>query len=245
MTNRTVLAVDDDPKILTVVSEYLTEDGYKVHTATSGKEALEKIKAHDISYVLLDLVLPDMDGLSVMREIQANTNIPVIVVSGKGDATDKIVGLELGADDYVSKPFHLRELVARIKSVLRRSEQEQPQPEAEKGEESRIIEFDGWVMDTAKFELKSPKDKSVKLTTSEFQLLQTLAEAGNRVMSRERLFEITRNDNYDSFDRAIDIQIGRLRKKLDDDPRDPHYIKTVRGIGYMFVADVKKRAYKK
>ena len=242
MPNKTVLAVDDDPKILKLLRQYLEEDGYRVFTAETGKAAMDILKAQLISVVLLDLVLPDTDGLAVMRQIQATTDIPVIVISGKGDATDKVVGLELGADDYISKPFHLREVVARIKSVLRRVELAGQQPEKGPGNDNRILQFDGWVMDTGKFELVSPDRKPVDLTTSEFQLLQTLAEAHNRVMSRERLFEITRNDNYDSFDRAIDIQIGRLRKKLNDDPKSPRYIKTIRGVGYMFVGNVEKSA---
>lgn len=238
MTHKTVLAIDDDPKILKVLSQYLEEDGYKVFTALNGKEALELLEKKQVSVVLLDLVLPDTDGLSLMRQIQSKKDVPIIVVSGKGDATDKVVGLELGADDYICKPFHLREVVARIKSVLRRSEVGDKVSAA--GNDNLLIEFEGWTMDTGKFELRSPDDEAIGLTTSEFQLLQTLVEANNRVMSRERLFEITRNDNYDSFDRAIDIQIGRLRKKLNDDPRSPRFIKTIRGVGYMFVGNIKK-----
>jgi two-component system, OmpR family, response regulator len=242
MLNKTVLAVDDDPKILKLLRQYLEEDGYRIFTAETGKAAMEILKTQSPSVVLLDLVLPDTDGLALMRQIQASTDIPVIVISGKGDATDKVVGLELGADDYISKPFHLREVVARIKSVLRRVELAGQQPEKGAGNDNRILQFDGWTMDTGKFELTSPDRTPVDLTTSEFQLLQTLAESHNRVMSRERLFEITRNDNYDSFDRAIDIQIGRLRKKLNDDPKSPRYIKTIRGVGYMFVGNVEKSA---
>jgi two-component system phosphate regulon response regulator OmpR len=240
MEKITILAVDDDPKITKLVKQFLEEDGYRVLTAESGKETFDVLNQNKVSLILLDLVLPDIDGFSLMTRIRGLTEAPIIVVSGKGDAADKIVGLELGADDYISKPFHLREMSARIKTVLRRMHKSDAATAAPAAEGAKVIEFDGWTMNTGRFELLDPSGKPVELTTGEFQLLQTLVEAHQRALSREQLFDITRSDDYDSFDRAIDIQIGRLRKKLDDDPKTPHFIKTVRGVGYMFIGNVKK-----
>ncbi len=189
---------------------------------------------------MLDLGLPDTTGLTLMGEIRAKVDAPIIVVSGKGDTTDKVVGLEMGADDYVGKPFHLRELSARIKTVLRRSAKNETAPAKEETQEAEIIEFDEWVMNTGRFEITGADKAPLDLTTGEFQLLHTLVKSANRVLSREQLFDLTRGDDYDSFDRAVDIQIGRLRKKLGDDPKSPRLIKTVRGVGYMFIGDVKK-----
>jgi two-component system phosphate regulon response regulator OmpR len=242
MEKTVVLAVDDDPKITRLVKQFLEEDGYRVLTAGSGKEAFDILHETRVNLILLDLVLPDIDGFALMTRIRSLTESPIIVVSGKGDAADKIVGLEMGADDYISKPFHLRELTARIKTVLRRTQKTEAGPAAAPAAANgaRIIEFDGWTMNVGRFELLDPSGRPVDLTTGEFQLLQTLVEANQRALSREQLFDITRSDDYDSFDRAIDIQIGRLRKKLDDDPKRPHFIKTVRGVGYMFIGNVRK-----
>lgn len=237
---KSVLVIDDDPKIQTVIGHYLEDDGYKVLLAGSGQEAMSVIEsASHLDVILLDLGLPDMDGLTLMNRIRAQVNVPIIVVSGKDDATDKVVGLEMGADDYIGKPFHLRELSARIKSVLRRSLQDNNNND-NKPDEKRTIEFEGWVMDAGKFELKAPDGSTVNLTTGEFKLLNALVSSANRVLSREQLFDLTREDSYDSYDRAVDIQIGRLRKKLDDDPKAPRFIKTIRGVGYMFIGTISK-----
>ncbi|PJB69057.1 MAG: DNA-binding response regulator [Alphaproteobacteria bacterium CG_4_9_14_3_um_filter_47_13] len=203
------------------------------------------LESNNPDVILLDLRLPDIDGLTLMGKIRLKVDIPIIVVSGKDDSTDRVVGLEMGADDYVGKPFQLRELSARIKSVLRRtsSVQDHSVAAAKEGHEDsapEIIEFENWVMDTGRFEVRGVDKKTVDLTTGEFQLLYALVKSSNRVLSREQLFDLTRDSNYDSFDRAVDIQIGRLRKKLDDDPKTPKLIKTVRGIGYMFIGHIKK-----
>jgi DNA-binding response OmpR family regulator len=239
MEKATILAIDDDPKITRLVKQFLEEDGHRVLTAGTGEAALGILHESKVDLILLDLVLPDIDGFAMMGRLRGMTQAAIIVVSGKGDAADKIVGLEMGADDYLTKPFHLRELSARIKTVLRRTQKSMSvAPPA--NDTSKIIEFDGWTMNPGKFELISPEGKPVDLTTGEFQLLKTLVEANQRTLSRDQLFDITRGDDYDSFDRAIDIQIGRLRKKLDDDPKNPHFIKTVRGVGYMFIGNVRK-----
>lgn len=237
MSKATVLSVDDDEGLQTVVTHYLSNEGYATLSAHSGKQLLEVLKDNTPNIILLDLVLPDTDGISILTQLRGQ-KIPVIVVSGKSDTTEKIVCLEMGADDYMTKPFEMRELSARIKAVLRRAE-EIPGAANEPGERADKIKFGSWVLDRAQFQMFDGKGVSADLTTGEYKLLEALASQPNKVLSRERLFELTRESDYDSFDRAVDIQIGRLRKKLGDDPKDPHYIKTVRGAGYMFCGDIK------
>lgn len=243
MPRANILVVDDDPGIQKVVKKYLDEDGYAVTSALSAKEAHEKMGRHHYDIVLLDMILPDGDGLGLINDFRSRSKTPIIIVSGKTDATDRVVGLEMGADDYLTKPFHMRELSARIKSVLRRAAPvadvsgRPSQGQAVNG--GKIIHFNNWKMDCARYEVVSETGEPVSLTSGEFKLLQALLNAPNRVLSREQLFEITRGVDYDSYDRAVDIQIGRLRKKLHDDPNAPTLIKTVRGVGYMFIGDVK------
>lgn len=246
MRQFSVLIIDDDEKIRNVVGHYMEDDGYKVLSAGSGAEAMNVVKQSAPDVVLLDLGLPDTNGLTLMNEIRAQISAPIIVVSGKDDSTDRVVGLEMGADDYVGKPFHLRELSARVKTVLRRvvKDNDSPAPPGEggkdKNEDSEVIQFENWTMNTGRFEVTDADHNPVELTTGEFQLLHTLVKSANRVLSREQLFDLTRGNDYDSFDRAVDIQIGRLRKKLNDDPKTPRLIKTVRGVGYMFIGTVTK-----
>lgn len=243
MPNRaTVLNVDDDQALQTTVAHYLEEDGYRVLSAFSGKEAVEKLQSATPDLVLLDLVLPDEEGFRVLTKIKALSNVPVIIVSGKSDTTEKIVGLEMGADDYITKPFEMRELSARIKAVIRRGEPsanlaatKTPVNEPIK---DKITFGDGWVLDRLQYQLFDKNGQSAELTAGEFRLFEALVLAPNRALTRDYLFEITRESEFDAFDRAIDIQIGRLRKKLGDDPKEPALIKTVRGVGYMFCAAV-------
>lgn len=234
-----IMVVDDDPEVQKVVNKYLAEDGYTVYPALTGNESLSILSEKHVDLILLDMILPDTDGLKLMTEFRKTTPIPIIVVSGKGDATDKVVGLEMGADDYLTKPFHLRELSARIKSVLRRYSDLAPANENRAAPKEKIILFGQWKMDCGKYEVSSENGVPVQLTSGEFQLLYTLLNSPGRVLKRDQLFEITRGVDYDTYDRAVDIQIGRLRKKLGDDPRSPSLIKTVRGVGYMFIGDVK------
>lgn len=241
MPKATILSVDDDEGLQTVVSHYLTTEGYKTLSARTGQQLMELLEQDTPSIILLDLVLPDTDGISLLAQLRARVKIPVIVVSGKSDTTEKIVCLEMGADDYMTKPFEMRELSARIKAVLRRVDDKDKVAVANQSEEreSDQIKFDDWVLDRARFQLFGKGGVSADLTTGEYKLLEALVSAHNKVMTRERLFEVTREGDYDSFDRAVDIQVGRLRKKLGDDPREPHYIKTIRGVGYMFCGDIK------
>ena len=241
MPKATILSVDDDEGLQTVVSHYLTTEGYNTLSAHSGAQLMEVLKSNSPHIILLDLVLPDTDGISILSELRREIkNTPVIVVSGKSDTTEKIICLEMGADDYMTKPFEMRELSARIKAVLRRSEEKaftpanQPEPAG-----PSQVRFGEWVLDRLQFQLFNKDGVSADLTTGEYKLLDAMVSAQNKVMTRERLFELTRETDYDSFDRAVDIQVGRLRKKLGDDPKEPTYIKTVRGVGYMFCGEIK------
>lgn len=239
MPKATVLSVDDDQGLQTVVTHYLSGEGYETLSATSGKQMLEVLKTNTPNIILLDLVLPDTDGISILAQMRGMQKIPVIVVSGKSDTTEKIVCLEMGADDYMTKPFEMRELSARIKAVLRRAEDVPASHQPAVPEQDNQIRFANWVLDRSQFQLFDKKGHSADLTTGEYKLLEALVSAPHKVLSRERLFELTRESDYDSFDRAVDIQIGRLRKKLDDDPKEPQFIKTVRGVGYMFCGEIK------
>lgn len=243
MPKATVLSVDDDRGLQTVITHYLSSEGYSTLSAHSGGELMGLLQDNTPSIILLDLVLPDTDGISILAQLRAQAKIPVIVVSGKSDTTEKIVCLEMGADDYMTKPFEMRELSARIKAVLRRSDEKAPatsmaQAQAQE-EEAQRVRFADWILDRSQFQLFDDKGASADLTTGEYKLLEAMVSAPNKVLSRERLFELTRESDYDSFDRAVDIQVGRLRKKLGDDPKNPHYIKTVRGVGYMFCGEIR------
>lgn len=237
MAKGTVLSVDDDEGLQTVVTHYLNSEGYATLSVGSGKKLMDMLQTNVPDIILLDLILPDADGISILAQLRTMKKIPVIVVSGKSDTTEKIVCLEMGADDYMTKPFEMRELSARIKAVLRRAEDKPVATPAV--EQNNQIVFNDWVLDRSQFQLFSKDGTSADLTSGEYRLLEALADAPNKVLSRERLFELTRETDYDSFDRAVDIQIGRLRKKLGDDPKTPQYIKTVRGVGYMFCGDIK------
>ncbi len=244
--NWEVLVIDDDPQILKMVKQYLEDENNKVITAETGAEALAILGESPVDVILLDMVLPDFNGLALLGQIRVISKAPVIVVSGKGETADRVVGLEMGADDYITKPFHLRELSARIKTVLRRAAPAMQNENAEAVKSpvkyKDIIEFNGWRMDCSRYEIYNPQNDPVPLTTGEFKLLKVMVDSANRALSRDHLFDITRGEEYDSFDRALDIQINRLRRKLGDDPRSPRFIKTVRGVGYMFIGDVKKVA---
>lgn len=247
MPKATILSVDDDEGLQTVITHYLSGEGYSTLSARSGQQLMDVLKDNTPNIILLDLVLPDTDGISLLAQLRAMKKIPVIVVSGKSDTTEKIVCLEMGADDYLTKPFEMRELSARIKAVLRRAEERAPADIANDAaiaagaasEASSKVRFGDWVLDRGQFQLFDAKGASADLTTGEYKLLEALVGAANKVLSRERLFELTRESDYDSFDRAVDIQIGRLRKKLGDDPKTPAYVKTIRGVGYMFTGEIK------
>jgi two-component system OmpR family response regulator len=229
-----ILVVDDQQEICDLVREYLTDEGFRVTTANDGAGLREAIAREAIDLVILDLVLPGEDGLQLAQELRRQSHVGIIMLTGRGDTVDRIIGLEMGADDYLSKPFHLRELLARVRSVLRRgsmraAEQSVPRPR---------IRFAGWTLDLASRELLSPGGEDVKLTTGEFELLAAFVNHANQVLSRDRLLDLSRHREAGPFDRTIDVQVGRLRKKLEDDPKNPTMIKTVRGGGYIFTSPV-------
>lgn len=237
MKKATILTIEDDQNLQTVVQSFLEDQGYNVLTGNSGKDLLDKIQNVHVDVILLDLILPDSDGLNLMSQVRKHTKAPIIVVSGKDEPTDKILGLELGADDYLGKPFEMRELYARIKAVLRRSMTEPSNDSVNKTEAVKLA-FGKWIMDRSSFSVVDKEGKSADLTTAEFRLLEILLNASGRVLNRDQLYELGRGQDYQSYDRAVDIHIARLRKKLDDNPKTPHLIKTVRGVGYMFCETV-------
>jgi len=228
--NPHVLVVDDEREICEVLREYLVSEGYLVSVAHDGEDMRRVMTQSRVELVLLDVVLPGKDGMSLARSLRAEyPNIGIIMLTGRGDTMDRIIGLELGADDYLVKPFHLRELLARIKSISRRIEPADPPSTGD-----ARLHFAGWHLDLAARELVSPDGDSIRLTGGEFALLAAFAANAHRVLSRDRLLDLVSGREAGPFDRTIDVQVGRLRRKLGDDPRNPAIIKTVRGGGYMF-----------
>jgi DNA-binding response OmpR family regulator len=231
-----ILVVEDDAKVRLLLRRCFEGEGYRVTEASSGKEAVKALAAGSFDLVTLDLNLPDGDGLTVGREIRAHSEVPIIMVTGKGDTIDRVVGLELGADDYIAKPFHVREVLARVRAVLRRTGSRAGAPHSAVKDE-RLM-FEGWVLDVAKRELMSPAGQRCDLTTSEFDLLRAFATHPKRVLSRDRIMDLLRGHDWNPVDRSIDNLVVRLRRKIEADPESPRLIKTVRGAGYTFAADV-------
>jgi len=241
MYRATVLTVDDDDDLQFVMRKYLEPQGYKLVSAQSGAECMSKVETAHPDIILLDLGLPDNDGLSLLSMIRSKSNSPIIVVSGRKETSDRIVGLELGADDYLVKPFEMHELAARIKAVLRRYQKTSETVVANKAAETSTkgFAFNDWTLDCQQYQLFDKGGNSPGLTSGEFKLLEALLKAPSKVLSRENLFDLTRQGKFDVYDRAIDVQIARLRKKIGDDSQNPMLIKTVRGVGYMFCGQVK------
>lgn len=232
-----ILIVDDDPEIRDLLGRYLRKHGYRVDAAADGRAMTRLLETGRFDLVVLDLMLPGEDGLSLCRRLRASSDLPIIMLTAMGEETDRIVGLEMGADDYLPKPFNPRELLARIKAVLRRGGgQHRPDEEASAG-----LEFDGWRIELGRRELLGPDGVAVPLTSGEFDLLLALAERPQRVLSRDQLLDLTRGRSAQPFDRSIDVQLSRLRRKIEADPKAPQLIKTVRGGGYMLAARVERR----
>lgn len=227
-----ILIVDDEQSICDVLQEYLTTEGFRVSVATDGAGLREAIERDPADLVILDLMLGGEDGLQLARELRDKSEIGIIMLTGRGDTVDRIIGLEMGADDYLTKPCHLRELLARVRSVSRRTASRRAKRTAA-GARS-VVQFAGWSLDLATRALTSPRGDEVRLTAGEFELLDTFVNHPNRVLSRDQLLDLSRRRVAGPFDRTIDVQVGRLRRKLGDDPKDPMLIKTVRGGGYMF-----------
>jgi DNA-binding response OmpR family regulator len=233
-----ILIVDDDSRIRQMLTRYFEQEGYRVSVAADGAAMRVQLSAKPADIILLDVVMPGDDGVTLAREIRARSNVGIIMLTGRGEVLDRVVGLEVGADDYIAKPFHLREVLARVKSVLRRRKLVSEIPSTFQEPANQSVRFDGWLLDTARRQLVSPKGEDVLLTTGEFDLLAALLKHPGRVLGREALMDLTRGRSWEVFDRTIDAQIARLRKKIEADPKNPALVKSVRGVGYIFTGKV-------
>ena len=234
-----ILIVDDDADIRSLLGTYLQKNGMRATTAADGRAMWQALERGRFDLIVLDLMLPGDDGLVLCRNLRAKSDIPIIMLTARGEETDRIVGLEMGADDYLPKPFSARELLARIKSTLRRA---RSLPENLRTDELRHLEFAGWTLDTAHRHLVSPDGVVSPLGGAEFRLLRIFLNHPNRVLNRDQLVDLTQGREAEALDRSIDVQVSRLRQRLGDDPRDPQLIKTVRGEGYVLAVPVKSSA---
>ncbi|MGR9173435.1 response regulator [Hyphomicrobiales bacterium] len=228
-----ILVVDDDARIRQMLVRYFEDNGFKVNAVANGAAMRSELAKSSYAAIFLDLVLPNGEnGLELLRELRSTSDVPVLMLTGQDDVTDKVVGLEVGADDYIAKPFHLRELLARLRTILRRRTASDA-ARATNGQDETLA-FEGWSLDVSRRRLTSPQGDDVALTTGEFDMLLVFVRNPGRVLSRETLMDLTRNRSLEAFDRAIDAQIVRLRKKIENDPKSPDLIQSVRGVGYVF-----------
>ncbi len=236
-TSEHVLVVDDDPAVRGLIAEYLSTHGYEVTEAESGEAMREAIARALPDLVLLDINMPGEDGLTLARQLRSRYDVGIIMVTGSGDVVDRVVGLEVGADDYVTKPFDPRELRARVRSVLRRLQATAPEGTAAPSPSAprRRVPVGSCALDLDTHQLFAADGREIPITSMEFDLLQVFTEHPQQVLTRDRLLTLTRNREWEPFDRSIDIRIARLRKKIEDDAERPQVIRTVRGAGYMFV----------
>jgi two-component system OmpR family response regulator len=232
-----ILIVDDDREIRDLLARFLERHRFRVTAVREAREARRAWPNGHFQLVVLDLMLPGESGLDFARWLRTQADVPIVMLTAMGEETDRIIGLELGADDYVSKPFNPRELLARIRAVLRRSAVE---PAERRDEKARLLRFAGWVLDPPRRRLINPDGVEVPLTGGEYDLLLALAERANRVLTRDMLLDLLRGRQAGPFDRAIDVAISRLRRKLEDDGRHAQIIKTVRGGGYVLAASVER-----
>jgi two-component system OmpR family response regulator len=230
-----ILIVDDDAEIRDLLGTYLGRNGLKTSAVGDGKAMWKALDAGRVDLVVLDLMLPGDDGLTLCRDLRAKSDIPVIMLTARGDETDRIVGLEMGADDYLPKPFSARELLARIKVILKRTRSLPPNLQPE---DSRELAFAGWRLDTAHRHLVSPTGVVTLISGAEYRLLRIFLAHPNRVLNRDQLVDLTQGREADPLDRSIDVQVSRLRHRLGDDPKEPQLIKTVRGEGYVLAVPV-------
>lgn len=236
-----ILVVDDDRRVRNLLQRYLTDEGFRVSVAEDGETMRRRIAESAVDLVFLDLVLPGDDGLTLARHLRATSDVPIIMLTGKGKLVDRVIGLEIGADDYIAKPFHLREVLARLRTVLRRSAGRTTRPAVAVADAGDRLRFEGWELDLGKRELNGRDGRQVPLTTSEFGLLAAFAGNPTRVLDRDRLMDLVRNRDWTPYDRSIDTQVARLRKKIETDPKNPRLIKTVRGVGYVFTPTVERK----
>ena len=230
-----ILVVDDHSEIRDLLKRFLEQHGMRVSCARDGKEMKRLLDEREFDLLVLDLMMPGEDGLTLCRELRVKSRLPIIMLTAMGEETDRIIGLEMGADDYLAKPFNPRELLARIKAVMRRTQVE-PQPAAETL--TRDLRFDRWLLDINRRELVDEEGVGLSLSTAEFDLLRVFLERPQRVLSRDQLLDLARGREAVAFDRAIDTLVSRLRRKLERDPKNPELIKTIWGGGYLFAADV-------
>ncbi|MGL5287488.1 two-component system, OmpR family, response regulator [Aeromonas sp. RU39B] len=234
--NPHILVVDDHGEIRDLLKRFLEQHNFRVTCARDGREMKRLLEEREIDLIVLDLMMPGEDGLTLCRELRARANTPVIMLTAMGEETDRIIGLEMGADDYLAKPFNPRELLARIKAVLRRT-----QGEVERSSNSDLpaeVRFDRWRLDLNRRELTDESGVMHSLSTAEFDLLKVFIERPQRVLSRDQLLDLARGREAQAFDRAIDTLVSRLRRKLEHDPKNPDLIKTIWGGGYLFASEV-------
>ncbi len=230
-----LLLVDDDLEVLALLKKFLEQHGYRVDVATDGPTLWQAVERRVPDLVILDVMLPGDSGLVLCQQLRARHAVAVIMLTAMGELSDRVVGLELGADDYLTKPFDARELLARVRAVLRRTGEirsvsnDRPRP---------ILEFAGWQLDVTRRELRSPEKVMIPLSGGEFELLLVFAEHPRRVLTRQQLLDMAHGETYDAFDRSVDVQVSRLRRKLETDTRDAPMIRTIRNGGYLFTPDV-------
>ena len=228
-----ILVVDDDREIRDLTVRYLRRHGMRATGAADGRQMDTELADGNFDLVILDVMMPGEDGLSICRRLQTTSSLPIVMLTALGEETERIVGLEMGADDYLPKPFNPRELLARVRAVLRRS-----RIRAETEPVEGILTFSGWTIDLARRTCRNPDGSLITLTAGEFDLLTALATRAGRVLSRDQLLDLTRGREAAPFDRSIDVLLSRLRRKMEADPKNPEFIKTVRGGGYVFAAEI-------
>ncbi|GAB6040955.1 response regulator [Endothiovibrio diazotrophicus] len=232
-----ILVVDDDPQLRQLLEEYLSGNGFRVSGARDGRAMWRALESTRVDLVILDLMLPGEDGLTLCRNLRARSEVPIIMLTARGEETDRIVGLEMGADDYLAKPFNPRELLARIKVILRRV---RVQGETTPLSGLREVRFEGWTLEVTARHLIDPQGVVVSLSGGDYRLLELFLERPNRVLKRDLLIELLQGKEALPDDRAVDVQVSRLRRRLRDDASEPRFIKTIRGEGYLFAAKVEK-----
>jgi two-component system, OmpR family, response regulator len=230
-----ILIVEDDRAIRDLLAKLLVDNGYRVSKASNGRDMDRELKNRNISLVLLDLMLPGESGDSICKRLRQESNLPIIMLTAKGEEVDKVVGLEIGADDYITKPFSPRELLARVRAVLRRSASAPAPIAALRGE---TISFDNWQLDTAQRKLKDNNGVHVVLTSAEFDMLQVFCAHAGQVLTRDKILDLTHGRIAGPFERSVDILVSRLRQKIEKLPEQPELITTVRGSGYLFTCKV-------
>lgn len=233
-----LLVIDDDEDILSLLATFFERHGHSVTVASTGAAMFQAIETGTVDLVILDVMLRNEDGFSLCRRLRAQSSLPVIMLTAMGEHTDRVVGLEIGADDYLVKPFDPRELLARIRAVLRRTAERAP---AQSTQNRPVLIFAGWRLDVARRELRSVDNALMFLSGAEFDLLLAFVEHPQRVLTRDQLLDLARGVNHSAFDRSIDVQVSRLRRKLEQDSKSPSVIRTVRNSGYIFTPKVRRR----